>query len=324
MDEEKKGKRGVAHALTGVASPAWTAHRLQQLVESNIEPPLRLRFFRVALPSVDPQARAFVIDVPESTTAHQARDCLYYVRSEYEVKALRDYEIRLRMNRGTALSAQVEASMALRRPTKALQDEQLEDYLAEVAGLQDALTKNLPQDPERPASPPSSSVSTWSETEKRTLLQTLTQRARFDEVRLTMMLRNVGERTIRECDTNLDFHLPSDWLVFSRDDVQPRGGFFAVGEAHAAKLLQDQIIWADTNLSPSRRLLPQASAILRAYLLLIPEGARMAGALGTIRWTVHLDNSPRAAATSISFPSCDPSSTSKSRRVVKSDVPHRR
>lgn len=38
MDEEKNGKRGVAHALTGVVNPEWTAHRLQQLIESNIEP----------------------------------------------------------------------------------------------------------------------------------------------------------------------------------------------------------------------------------------------------------------------------------------------
>ena len=69
------------------ARVACRRHRLQQLVESNIQPSLRLRFFRVALPSVGPQIRAFVIDVLEGTTAHRARGCLYYVRSEYEVKA---------------------------------------------------------------------------------------------------------------------------------------------------------------------------------------------------------------------------------------------
>jgi predicted HTH transcriptional regulator len=71
MDEQKMGKRGVAHDLTGVTNPVWTAHQLQQLIESNIEPPLRPRFFRVSLHSIAPDAKAFVIDVPQGVTAHQ-------------------------------------------------------------------------------------------------------------------------------------------------------------------------------------------------------------------------------------------------------------
>lgn len=115
---------------------------------------------------------------------------------------------------------------------------------------------------------------------------------RFDEIRLTVMLRNNGERTIREYDIHLDFDLPPDWLVVRRDGVQPRGGFSEVVEAHAAKPLQDQIVAADTSLSSSGRLLPQASSRLRVYFLLVPEGTRMEGALATLRWTVYLDNSP--------------------------------
>ena len=78
------------------------------------------------------------------------------------MKALRDYEIRLRMNRGTALSAHVEASLVLRRSAKALRNEQLEDYLAQVSG--------------------------------RTVLQTLTPRVRFDHRMVAIgVRRNVHE-----------------------------------------------------------------------------------------------------------------------------------
>lgn len=49
-----------------------------------------------------------------------------------------------RMNRGAALSAQVDASLVLWRSAKGLQ----------VTVLQDALTKNLQHDPERGLRPP--------------------------------------------------------------------------------------------------------------------------------------------------------------------------
>jgi predicted HTH transcriptional regulator len=38
MVEEKNGKRGIAHALTGVADPEWTAHRLHSLSNPTSSP----------------------------------------------------------------------------------------------------------------------------------------------------------------------------------------------------------------------------------------------------------------------------------------------
>lgn len=291
IEEGKNGKRGIALALTGVANADWTAHRLQQLVESNIEPPLRLRFFRVTLPSVGPQVRAFVIDVPQGATAHQAMDCLYYARSEYEVKALRDYEIRLRMNRANALTAQVKATLALRRSAQTLQDEQLEDYLGNVAGLRSGLTETRERSPEHEMSLRPPSVSAWSKVDKQTLLQELTPRVRFDEVRLTISMRNLGDRTIREYDMQMYFDTPPDWSVVRRDDAQPRGGFSTADEACATRLGQDEIV-SDARWSISHRLLPGASTTVREYLLLVPECAPLEGSFSVLRWAVYLDNSP--------------------------------
>ena len=115
MREGKRGKVGVAEELNGVDGALWTTHRVQQIVESNVEPPIRPRFRRVALPSIGSGRFAFVVDVPEGTTAHQAKDGRYYVRSECEFKSLRDYEIRLRMHRAATLSVAFDATPTVHR-----------------------------------------------------------------------------------------------------------------------------------------------------------------------------------------------------------------
>lgn len=51
---------------------------------------------------------AIVIGVPRGSTAYQANDRRYYGRSEFEVRALPDHEIRLRMLRPRVAVARVE------------------------------------------------------------------------------------------------------------------------------------------------------------------------------------------------------------------------
>jgi hypothetical protein len=81
--------------------PEW----IQKAVEGNIYPPIRgLRFRRVALTSNNSHY-AMVIYIPEGSTACQAKDFLYYGRSEFESKPLRDHEIRLRMFKGKSAEA---------------------------------------------------------------------------------------------------------------------------------------------------------------------------------------------------------------------------
>ena len=106
--ERREGKARVADQLDGgVNRDDWSPERLQQVVEANISPYLTgVRVKAISL-SEDGKKCAYVIQVPQGSTAYQARDRRYYGRSEYECKPLPDHEIRLRMFRGKAASAVV-------------------------------------------------------------------------------------------------------------------------------------------------------------------------------------------------------------------------
>src|SRR5215469_244228 len=107
--EQRRGKRHVAADIDegvdpGEVSPEW----LQQVIESNVSPYLpgpRVR----SIPLSGREGRvAYVISVPQGSTAYQASDKRYYDRSEFGVRALPDHEIRLRMMRGHVPQARVE------------------------------------------------------------------------------------------------------------------------------------------------------------------------------------------------------------------------
>jgi hypothetical protein len=104
--EKREGKARVASQIDdGVDILEWNPERLQQLIESNVSPYLTgIRIKTVFLNNERTRA-AYVISVPQGTTAYQASDRRYYGRSEYESKALPDHEIRLRMFRGKVANA---------------------------------------------------------------------------------------------------------------------------------------------------------------------------------------------------------------------------
>ena len=85
----------------------WNPEKIQAVIESNISPHLTgVRVKPIYLDS-DYSRCVYVISVPPGSTAYQAKDKRYYGRSEYEVKALPDHEIRLRMFRGKAPFARI-------------------------------------------------------------------------------------------------------------------------------------------------------------------------------------------------------------------------
>lgn len=106
MKEKRIGKARVADDIDeGIDINKWSPEQLQQIIESNISPYLTgIRYKPIFLNS-DKLKFAYVIYVPQGFTAYQASDFRYYGRFEYEVKALPDHEIRLRMNRGKTPNA---------------------------------------------------------------------------------------------------------------------------------------------------------------------------------------------------------------------------
>jgi hypothetical protein len=113
MDEDRVTKPRVASQLDGIAIGPGNAiespEQFQQLLDACISPFLPgLAVRRIPLTGPLQGRLAFIVHVPQGATAYQARDHLYYSRSEFETKSMPDHEVRLRMQRGRTPQARLE------------------------------------------------------------------------------------------------------------------------------------------------------------------------------------------------------------------------
>ena len=73
---------------------------IEQVISSRIQPRIQGIIIRpIALSGANAGRFAFVLDIPQSHTAHQARDKKYYKRRNFTVEPMEDYEIRDVLNR---------------------------------------------------------------------------------------------------------------------------------------------------------------------------------------------------------------------------------
>jgi len=101
IDEDRKSKPRVAKQLDGVLlgkdHALESIEQFQQIVESCISPFLTgIRALQVRLSGNPPGRYALIVYVPQGTTAYQAKDYIYYSRSEFESKPMPDHEIKFR------------------------------------------------------------------------------------------------------------------------------------------------------------------------------------------------------------------------------------
>lgn len=103
---KKKEKKHLPNKLTPVDRTQFSREWLEH-VTSNIRPKISgLLIHSVSLDSGSNDV-AYVVEIPKTTTAHQAQDKRYYRRSNFESIALEDYEIRQTMNRSIYPSFEV-------------------------------------------------------------------------------------------------------------------------------------------------------------------------------------------------------------------------
>jgi len=222
----------IATRLDGVSEETWPSYRLQQLLESNIYPPLAgIRLYRVPLTEFLGSRVVFVIEVPQGRTAHQAKDCRYYGRSEFETKALRDFEIRLRMERGKAAHAEINSSVRFVRAASELLAEQIKEHrqnLMEIRNVVEDQGMNIERgsllnklgvdnphliDPDR-----------------------LSDRYRCSEYEVEFFIVNLGETTLRDFEVHINVTCVGGYGVGS-SKAQPSGGFFDLNNiAHLNKV----------------------------------------------------------------------------------------
>jgi hypothetical protein len=100
-------KRHLPERLDGVDRTQFSKEWLEQVI-NNIEPTIcGLIIYPVSL-DTGPNHAAYVVDIPMSRTAHQAKDWRYYRRYNFEVLPMADHEVRDVMNRATTPNVSVE------------------------------------------------------------------------------------------------------------------------------------------------------------------------------------------------------------------------
>src|SRR5580704_4995005 len=110
ITERREGKMRVADGIDEGSDPkVKTRDWLQQLVHGNVSPYLPgLSVRTIPLSGTEAGRVAYAITVPKGSTAYQAKDRKYYGRSESEIQALPDHEVRLRMMMGRTARARVD------------------------------------------------------------------------------------------------------------------------------------------------------------------------------------------------------------------------
>lgn len=112
-------------AITPINRTQFSKEWLEQVI-NNIRPHISdVVIYPISLSSSSNDV-AYVVDIPQSNTAHQALDFRYYRRFNFQVLPMEDYEIRDVMNRGSSPDASVEFSFLKERITSDLHRYKLE------------------------------------------------------------------------------------------------------------------------------------------------------------------------------------------------------
>ena len=100
--EEEEQPPHKAKALSPIDPAKCSKERFEQVINSRIQPRIQgLRIYPVALDRSGPGKVSYLVNIPQSFTAHQAYDKKYYKRFNFESVPMEDYEIRQAMNRQT-------------------------------------------------------------------------------------------------------------------------------------------------------------------------------------------------------------------------------
>jgi hypothetical protein len=92
-------KKHLPEKLSPVLRTEFSKERLEQLINSNIKPHLEGVVIHPVSLSSGAEHVAYVVEIPQSVTAHQASDFRYYRRYNFEVLPMLDHEIRDVMGR---------------------------------------------------------------------------------------------------------------------------------------------------------------------------------------------------------------------------------
>ncbi len=97
QETKDKDCRGKADKLTSITDPKLTKEWLEQIISSNITP--KIKDIVITKLTVDDGSWFFILDIPQSNTAHQAPDKKYYKRYNFISSPMDDWELKDIINR---------------------------------------------------------------------------------------------------------------------------------------------------------------------------------------------------------------------------------
>lgn len=93
-------KKHLPEKINPVNRTEFTKEWLEQVINSNISPKINgLIIHPITIGNVEDNNVVYIVEIPQSDTAHQAKDKRYYKRYNFESVAMEDYEIKDIINR---------------------------------------------------------------------------------------------------------------------------------------------------------------------------------------------------------------------------------
>jgi hypothetical protein len=100
-------KRYLPEKIDPIDQTVFSKEWLEQIINSGIHPRIQGIVIHPVQLDTDPKHCVYVVEIPQSNTAHQAKDKRYYKRYNFESVAMEDYEIRDTMNRASVPNVSV-------------------------------------------------------------------------------------------------------------------------------------------------------------------------------------------------------------------------
>ena len=99
-------KRHLPEKITPINRLEYSKEWLEQII-NNIQPRIQgIKIYPIDI-NVDSNDVVYVVEIPQSTTAHQAKDFRYYKRFNFEATPMNDYEVRDVMHRSQLPNGEV-------------------------------------------------------------------------------------------------------------------------------------------------------------------------------------------------------------------------
>jgi len=245
---------------------------------------------------------AFVVEIPQGRTAHQAKDGRYYGRSEFENRPLRDFDIRLRMERGKTPLADLVVEVRPARSADDVHKELIEEHRKDLTELSKYVAPDPAQVPDEIAVMDRTLRALGADRPHLIDSASIGQhRVRCHEYEVSFLLRNAGGRTIREFEVRVAAEAAEGCGIAeapsSRQPIgpQPTGGFF--GPEDVMRLRQLSLSATERDCAKEMtngKLWPGATCTVARATLFVP-GGRAPCHVAVADWTVFLDEVlPRA------------------------------